>query len=53
MYKQSVIACINIVWVAATIDYDEVVSHYLPDLLQTRSDMEAGLVKMGFERSRG
>jgi IclR family mhp operon transcriptional activator len=53
MYQQSVIACINIVWVAATIDYDEVVSRYLPDLLQTKLDMEAGLIKMGFERSRG
>jgi IclR family mhp operon transcriptional activator len=52
MYKQHVIACINIVWVAATMDYDEAVSRYLPDLMQTKLDMEAGLIKMGFERSR-
>jgi len=52
MYKQCVIACINIVWVAATMDYDEVVSRYLPDLVQAKLDMEAGLIKMDFERSR-
>lgn len=52
MYKQEVIACINIVWVAATVDYDEVVTRYLPDLMQTKLDMEAGLIKMDFQRSQ-
>ena len=52
MYQQGVIACINIVWVAATIDYDEVISRYLPDLLNTRLDLEAGLVEIGIELSR-
>jgi IclR family mhp operon transcriptional activator len=52
MYKQYVIACINIVWVAATLDYEEAVSRYLPELEQTKFDMEAGLLKMGYERSR-
>lgn len=51
MFKQRVIACINIVWVAATIDYDEVVTRYLPELVQTKLDMEAGLIKLNFERS--
>jgi len=51
-YKQCVVGCINIVWVAATIDYDEVVTRYLPDLVQTKLDMEAGLIKMGFQRSQ-
>ena len=53
MYKQDVIACINIVWVAATLDYEEAVSRYLPDLEQTRLDLETGLVKMGYERQLG
>lgn len=53
MYKQRVIACINIVWVAATIDYDEVISRYLPHLVQTKLDMEAGLIKLDFQRSQG
>jgi DNA-binding IclR family transcriptional regulator len=52
MYKQHVIACINIVWVAATLDYEEAVSRYLPDLKQTKLDMETGLVKMGYESSQ-
>jgi IclR family mhp operon transcriptional activator len=52
MYGPTVVACINLVWVAATIDYDEVISRYLPDLKQTKLDMEAGLVEMGIERSR-
>lgn len=52
MYNQHVIACINIVWVVTTLDYDEVVTRYLPDLLQTKLDMEAGLIKMDFERLR-
>ena len=52
MYQQTVVACINIVWVAATIDYDEVISRYLPDLTKTKLDLEAGLIEMGLERSR-
>jgi IclR family mhp operon transcriptional activator len=47
MYQQSVVACINIVWVATTIDYDEVIARYLPDLLQTKHDLEVGLIEMG------
>jgi IclR family mhp operon transcriptional activator len=52
MYKQRVIACINIVWVAATLHYDEAVSRYLPELEQTKRDMESGLVKIDFENSQ-
>ena len=52
MYKQRVMACINIVWVATTVDYDEVITRYLPDLLQTKRDMEAGLIKMDIQRSQ-
>ncbi|WP_320534642.1 helix-turn-helix domain-containing protein [Robbsia andropogonis] len=52
MQDQYVIACINIVWVAATIEYDEVITRYLPDLLQTKLDMEAGLMTMNLQRSR-
>ena len=52
MYQQTVVACINIVWVAATIDYDEVISRYLPELTKTKLDLEAGLIEMGLERSR-
>ncbi|WP_426191352.1 helix-turn-helix domain-containing protein [Massilia sp. DWR3-1-1] len=49
MLHDTVFACINIVWVAATVDYEEVITRYLPDLLQTKRDMEAGLLKMGYE----
>jgi len=52
MYQQNVLACINIVWVAATIDYDEVISRYLPELTTTKLELEAGLIEMGIERSR-
>jgi IclR family mhp operon transcriptional activator len=52
MYEQAVVACINLVWVAATVDYDEVISRYLPDLRQAGLDMEAGLIEMGMGRSR-
>lgn len=49
MHQERVVACINIVWVAATIDYDEAVARYLPDLLKTKLDMEAGLKEKGFQ----
>lgn len=44
-----VIACINIVWVAAIIDYDEAIARYLPELLRTKASMEAGLTTMGVD----
>jgi IclR family mhp operon transcriptional activator len=47
-----VIACINIVWVAAIINYDEVISRYLPELQRTRIKLETGLQTNGVERSR-
>lgn len=53
MYEQSVIACINLVWVASTIDYDEVITRYLPEFLQTKLDMEAGLAKIRFHHPQG
>jgi IclR family mhp operon transcriptional activator len=52
LYNQHAIACINIVWVAATLDYEEAISRYLPDLKQTKRDMEAGLLKIGYENSQ-
>lgn len=39
----NVIACINVVWVASIIDYDEAIARYLPELLSTKAKMEAGL----------
>jgi IclR family mhp operon transcriptional activator len=47
-----VMACINIVWVASIIDYDEAISRYLPELQQTRIKMETGLKTIGVERPR-
>ncbi len=47
LYQRDVVACINIVWVSTTIDYDEVISRYLPELSKTRHELEAGLVEMG------
>jgi IclR family mhp operon transcriptional activator len=52
MLHREVVACINIVWVSATIDYDEVISRYLPDLNKTKLELESGLLEMGIERSR-
>ena len=52
MYEQFVVACINIVCVAAKVDYNEVVTRYLPDLIQTKRQIEAGLTQAGFQRSQ-
>jgi IclR family mhp operon transcriptional activator len=53
LYGSRVIACVNIVWVASIIDYDEAISRYLPELERTKIKMEAGLMTIGEERPRG